>query len=90
MRNKDWVLGVTVGEAYRAYPHLSLRKHESPIEDRIVDVAVTMRFDDKHKTGSALDQNGKYLLSIQLYWFAWTEFHPDTSIWNRDDGSRHF
>ena len=88
LRNKDWVLGVTVGEEFRAYPFRSLKKYESPIEDRIGDIAITIQFDSKHQTVAALDQDGKHLQSIQLYWFAWAAFHPDTSIWNCDDGSR--
>ncbi len=32
----------------------------------------------------ALDENGKDLASHQAYWFAWSQFYPDTAIWPLD------
>ena len=85
LRNKTWVLGVVADGKARAYPLRSLKKSESPLQDRIGDIPVTIEFDNAHQTAVALDQNGDYLESIQLYWFAWAAFHPDTSVWGRDD-----
>jgi hypothetical protein len=81
--NKAWVLGVIAGANAKAYPLKKLRKNESPIEDRIGDTIVMIDFDDKHQTAAATDHDGNVLESIQLYWFAWAAFHPDTMIWER-------
>lgn len=87
LRRKDWVLGVTVGEIARAYPFRKMKKKSSLIQDRIGDIAVTIKFDHKHQTAVALDSNGVPLEAVQLYWFAWAAFHPDTSIWGCKDGA---
>jgi hypothetical protein len=88
LRNKDWVLGVIADGTARAYPLDSLKEETSPVQDRIGDVTVSIHFDSKYQTATAVDQNGEPLESIQLYWFAWAAFHPETSVWNCKDGSR--
>ena len=30
----------------------------------------------------AADENGKDLVSHQAFWFAWSQFHPDTALWS--------
>jgi hypothetical protein len=85
LRNKDWVLGVVADGIARAYPFDSLDKEASPIQDQIGDVAVSLHYDDENQTAIALDQNDEVLESIQLYWFAWAAFHPDTTVWNCSD-----
>jgi hypothetical protein len=86
LRSKDWVLGVTVGESARAYPFERMKKDTSPIQDRIGDTTVTINFDHEHQTAVALDSIGNPLEAVQLYWFAWVAFHPDTSIWGCKEG----
>jgi hypothetical protein len=88
LRNKEWVLGVIAGGQARAYPLRSLKKSNSPITDQLGDTPVSIQFDNEHQTAVALDQHGNALESIQLYWFAWAAFHPETSVWNCKDGSR--
>jgi hypothetical protein len=85
LRNKTWVLGVVAGGKAKAYSLRSLKKSDSPIQDRIGEISVTIEFDVKHQTAVALDQDRNYLESIQLYWFAWAAFYPDTLIWSHDD-----
>lgn len=84
---KEWVLGVTVAGNAKAYSFRSMKKESSPILDRIGDKAVTIEFNRKHQTALALDSNGNSLEAVQLYWFAWAAFHPDTSIWGCKDGA---
>lgn len=84
---KDWVLGVTVGGLAKAYPFRKMKDNTSPIQDRIGDSAVTIKFHRKHQTAVALDSSGNPLESVQLYWFAWAAFHPDTLIWGCEDGA---
>jgi hypothetical protein len=82
------VLGVIADGISRAYPFDSLEKEKSPVQDKIGDVAVSIHFDNEHQTATAVGQDGETVESIQLYWFAWAAFHPDTSVWNCSDGSR--
>jgi len=78
---KAWVLGITVGDSARAYPFDKLRKAATPLRDTVGETTVTIEFDAEHRTARALDTNGDPLDNIQLYWFAWAAFHPDTTIW---------
>ena len=80
LRNKDWVLGVFIGETQKAYPLHELRKFESPIQDKIGQQSVSIEFDDANQTASAYDEKGLPLQSIQLYWFAWAAVYPDTEL----------
>jgi len=84
---KDWVLGVTIGGSAKAYPFRKMKNSTSPIQDRIGDSSVTIRFDGEHQTAVALDSSGNPLEAVQLYWFAWAAFHPDSSIWGCKDGA---
>ena len=81
LRRKAWVLGVTVGDSVRAYPFEKLMKSSQTVHDMIGDVAVRIEFDARHEIARAFDSDDKLLDSIQLYWFAWAAFHPDTTVW---------
>lgn len=85
LSNKAWVLGVVADDRSKAYPLRALKEAESPLHDQIGGVPVTIQFDNKHQTAIATDQEGNHLESIQLYWFAWAAFHPDTAIWKHDN-----
>ncbi len=86
---KMWVLGITVGEHAKAYPFRILQQSQSPIEDEIAGAKVTIDFDSNHQTAQAYDHNGVALESIQLYWFAWAAFHPNTSVWKCDADTQY-
>jgi hypothetical protein len=87
LRPKDWVLGVTMNGVAKAYPFRKMKSETSPIQDRIGDITVTIEFDPKQQTAMALDSDGAPLDAVQLYWFAWAAFNPDTSVWGCKDGA---
>lgn len=78
---KERVLGVVVGEIYKAYPFTELAKiGSSPLRDKVAGVDVTIEFDADKRSGQVLDKSGKPLNAINSYWFAWYAFHPDTEV----------
>ena len=79
---KEKVLGVSLGEARKAYPLKLLREHKGPIEDRIGNKAVKILYDPEADSARVIDANsGELLPSVVAYWFAWATFHPDTPVY---------
>lgn len=83
---KEWVLGVLVAGKARAYPLSQLAGLQSPMQDLIGTTRVSIEFDIANGTAVALADEDTLLRTVQLYWFAWAAFHPDTDIF-ADDGS---
>jgi len=80
---KEWVLGLTVGKARKAYPFktLATRVNQAGVlEDRLGGEVVRIRYDARHRTARAEDAAGKPLPSVMAFWFAWVAFHPDTEL----------
>ena len=79
---KEKVLGVSIGEAHKAYPLKVLREHKTPLEDRIGDTPVKVLYDPEADSARVVDaSSGELLPSVVAYWFAWATFHPDTPVY---------
>jgi len=78
--NKEWVLGVNIGETFKAYPFSELAKTSGRIKDNISGQVITIIFDRKNSSAGAKDEQGKEIPTITSFWFAWYAFHPDTKI----------
>jgi len=78
--NKEWVLGVNIGETFKAYPFSELGKIASPVIDSISGHRVEVIFDRENKSAIVRDEKGREMPSIMSYWFAWYAFHPDTEV----------
>lgn len=78
--NKEWVLGVNIGETYKAYPFSELAKTSSPVKDSISGQRIEVFFDRKNSSASARDEQGRLIPALMSYWFAWYAFHPDTEV----------
>jgi hypothetical protein len=78
--SKAWVLGVKLGPAAKAFPLAVLYRQASPLHVSVGETQVRIEFDENHRTATVFDAQGKVLPSIQLYWFAWAAFHPDTKL----------
>ena len=87
-RRKEWVLGVTVGAQAKAFPLRQLFRQESPIQDSVGATRIRIEFDENNQTATVFDLNGEPLPSIQLYWFAWAAFHPDTELYDANRTSQ--
>lgn len=79
--NKSLVLGVAIGDRYRAYPFEELEDHGG---ERIVDTfagrELTVVRSPSADSAYVLDEEGRELPSVLAYWFAWYAFHPDTEV----------
>jgi len=78
--NKEWVLGVKIGEIYKAYPFSELEKAAGPVKDNISSQLIEVIFDRENNTARALDEQGRAINTVMSYWFAWVAFHPDTEV----------
>ncbi len=79
--NKELVLGVTIGDAFKAYPFKELRKHDRQSFDDSVDgTRLTIEWDKKEKFARAIASDGKEIPTVIVYWFAWYAFHPTTAV----------
>ncbi len=80
---KEWVLGLSVGTARKAYPFSILATRvgkDGVLEDRLGGQVVRIRYDAQHRTARAEDGAGKPLPSVLAFWFAWVAFHPQTEL----------
>ena len=77
---KERVIGLTVNGKAKAWPLVELRKAGGVVNDNIGGQSVTVRFDEKHESAIVVDKQGKALTSVNLFWFAWAAFHPETEL----------
>ena len=79
---KEKVVGVSVGDAHKAYPLKLLRERQGPLEDQIGKTKVTIKYDATADSAQVLEAaSGKLIPSVIAYWFAWATFHPDASVY---------
>lgn len=85
-RNKELVLGITVGEQHKAYPFKELaRQGLSSFHDKVGGKQITVEWIKSEKVARLFDADGTELPSVLAYWFAWYGFHPDTEIFRAGD-----
>jgi hypothetical protein len=82
---KEWVLGIDVGGARKAYPFSALERAlggrpAGEVVDRVGGQAVTIRFDREHRTAQAFDAQRRPLAGVMAFWFAWVAFNPKTEV----------
>ena len=78
---KERVIGVTVNDKAKAWPLVELRKAGGIIRDKVGGQPVTVRFNKKHDSAIVVDKQDKALASVNLFWFAWAAFHPETALY---------
>ncbi len=80
---KEWVLGVEVDGKFKAYPIKELvGLRERRLEDTIGNQKIILTWDQTVENVEIRDASGNELISIQLFWFAWYAFHPDSEVWS--------
>ncbi len=77
---KEWVLGVEVKGAFKAYPFAELKKVKGPLTDQINGQKVRIHFNPRALSASVTDADGRPMPSVMAFWFAWYAFHPDTQV----------
>lgn len=78
--SKEWVLGIEIDGAAKAYPFVELRKMPSPVADQVNGRRITVRFNAQSRSASVIDEQGKPIPTVMAFWFAWYAFHPDTQV----------
>lgn len=80
--NKERILGVWVGDEFRAYSESAFSKEMPRVTETIVGKSITVEFDREHQTLRVVraDKGVSWLYS---FWFAWYALHPDTTVYGR-------
>ncbi len=78
--NKEWVLGVQIGDVFKAYPFSELEKTSGTVSDNVSGHRLEVLFDRESRSASARDEQGREIATVMSYWFAWYAFHPDTEV----------
>jgi len=80
--DKQWVIGVIVEGKAKAYLVKSLPNNKI-IKDKIGDTSITLKYNLDKQYPEVKNDKGKNIPSVQVYWFAWQAFYPDTDIWRK-------
>ena len=80
---KSWVIGIRMGDTYKAYPLENLSKTDkSVLSDTIGDTPIKLYYDPTDHTVQVVNEITKATIPhVKLYWFAWQAFYPDTEIY---------
>lgn len=85
-REKDLVLGISIGDQHKAYPFPELEEHGiAQFEDAFAGQTLTVAWSEESNSAHVFDETGHELPSVIAYWFAWYAFHPDTEIFRASD-----
>ena len=80
---KEWVLGLRLDGASKAYPFSTLERRADArgrLIDSLAGRRVEIRYDRLHRSAEAFDADGRPLPAVMAYWFAWVAFHPGTEL----------
>lgn len=80
---KAQVLGITISGQSRAYPLEILEKHSGSLQDRLGDALIRIDIDAAGQVVDVVDSDGKPLVHLYAYWFAWQAFHPETTVYKQ-------
>ena len=78
---KEEVFGIEIDGQFKVYPFVELEKSPAEFNEIVNGQSITIRYDSKHKSATAFDQQGKQLAGVRTFWFAWYAFHPETEIY---------
>lgn len=79
---KEKVVGVSIGDAHKAYPLKLLRERQAPLEDQIGKTKVKIVYSPEADSAQVLEvASGRLIPSVVVYWFAWATFHPDALVY---------
>ncbi|MEX2606709.1 MAG: DUF3179 domain-containing protein [Kiritimatiellia bacterium] len=83
LRDKEFVLGVIVGDTPKAYRMEELPKQNGELRDRIQTRDLVIHYDAEAKHARVVDGDGNTVPSVTVYWFAWQAFYPHTRLWEK-------
>lgn len=82
---KEKVIGLAINNESKAWPFIELRKAiraGKEITDSVGGQQVTVRFNDQANAAHIIDTNGNELPAVTLFWFAWSAFNPQTTLYS--------
>lgn len=82
LRPMEHVLGVQIDGQYKAYPFSILKKKPERFEDRVGEKKLFIHFDKRSETGYVTNERGAVIPSVTLFWFAWSDFYPETVVYS--------
>jgi hypothetical protein len=84
---KTPTLGLRFGSEARAYPAPEVAAAGGLVREEFAGARITVRWDPDNQSFQV--EKPDEIEAIQGYWFAWSAFHPETSVFRmRDRGSR--
>jgi hypothetical protein len=78
---KERVIGLTLNGKAKAWPLVELRKAGGVVKDNVGNKPVIVKLDKNNESATVVDKQGKVLASVNLFWFAWAAFHPETELY---------
>ena len=80
---KEWVIGLEVNGTYKAYPISQLVKHKgNQLTDEVGGTAISLTWDAGGRSVNVRSADGE-IPALQMFWFAWVAFHPDTLVFEK-------
>ena len=85
LAKKNWVIGVKIGEKYKAYPLNVLETlNGKALKDTIGGESVTIHYStDSAAVSVRGGKDNELIPHVKLYWFAWQAFYPDTALYSK-------
>jgi len=84
--NKEWVAGVVHRGESGAFHMADLAERGSAAALVLGGEEVLVRYDPDSKAAFAKLADGSELPVVQVFWFAWQAFYPDTQLWSIEFG----
>jgi hypothetical protein len=82
LTTKDWVVGITVGNAALALPFAQLDRLEGPLAVTVGDAELEIHWDREAAAAQTFERgSGREIATTSAYWFAWVAFHPETALY---------
>ncbi len=80
---KERILGVWIGDTYRAYPESAFSEDKTKIEDHFAEERVVIEYNPETKSlrVAEADHGVEWMYS---FWFAWYAMHPETEVFNQN------
>lgn len=77
---KTLVLGVIAGKQAKAYPLTEL-SNQGMVTDQIGERTIHIQYNSEIRHAKVTDhKTGETIPSVQVYWFAWQAFYPETLV----------
>ncbi len=80
---KAWVLGLLINGQAKAYPVDRLAR-ERIVEDTVAGESIRVEYDGPTRLVTVTGADQRELPAVQVYWFAWAAFYPNTQLYGAE------